>query len=821
MKAKTNKPKHSQVHKTRLTIGLLIGDLEEIYQTQVWPGVADVAYEQDVNLICFAGGSLDTPYKFDFQRNVIYNLVTPNTVDGLVLLPGSLGTFVSFDKVKDFCNRYRPLPMVSIASRFEDMPSILLNNKQGMRELVTHLVEDHGYQRIAFIRGPRDSKEAEDRYQAYVEVLAKHSLPLEPNLVVPGDFIFDTGVEAIRLLVDERKLDFEAIVAASDQMALGALEALQARGINVPNEVALAGFDDGPHAKSTIPPLTTVQQPLYEQGRRATETLLALLADEQVPEQIILSPELAVRRSCGCFSENVLLASPEKIVPGDTSLDHVWAKQRRETLAQIKQIGGPSITVFSEGLAQLLDAFYAELKGGAARLFLSTLDEVLYQVSMRDSPVSSWHKVLAVLHYRLLPYCSDKLSLERGENILQQGHSLIAQADRQVQMYYRLQAEQLVDTLSEVSQELITTFDLAALMDMLAWRLPRLNINSCYLALYESEQMPPEWSRLILAYIDKKRIELSRHGDRFRSYQLAPDGLLPQEKRYTMAVFPLFFQERQIGFVLFEIKQRMGRVYELLRAQISSALRGALLFQEHIQVEEELARSNQELEQFAYVASHDLQEPLRMVRSYMQLLEKRYKDKLDEDANEFITFAIDGATRMHLLINGLLLYSRVGTKGKRFELTNCAEVLQAVLANLALAIEANGVRITYDDLPTIMADDVQLIQLFQNLIGNAIKFRGDQSPKIHVGIKRGDSEWVFWVRDNGIGMDPQQTERIFMIFQRLHTNEEYEGTGIGLAVCKKIVERHAGRIWVESEPGKGSTFFFTIPDRDVASSTLC
>jgi PAS domain S-box-containing protein len=225
----------------------------------------------------------------------------------------------------------------------------------------------------------------------------------------------------------------------------------------------------------------------------------------------------------------------------------------------------------------------------------------------------------------------------------------------------------------------------------------------------------------------------------------------------------------------------------------------------------ELARSNAELGQFAYVASHDLQEPLRMVASYMQLLSRRYKGKLDADADEFIAFAVDGATRMQRLINDLLMYSRVGTKGKEPALTDCGAVIGYALANLQEAIKDKGATVSYDPLPTVMGDDLQLTQLFQNLIGNAIKFTGDEPPKVHVGAKPQGDEWLFSVRDNGIGIAPEHFERIFQIFQRLHGREEYPGTGIGLAVCKKIVERHGGRIWLESEPGNGTTFHFVIP----------
>ena len=225
----------------------------------------------------------------------------------------------------------------------------------------------------------------------------------------------------------------------------------------------------------------------------------------------------------------------------------------------------------------------------------------------------------------------------------------------------------------------------------------------------------------------------------------------------------------------------------------------------------ELSRSNQELEQFAYVASHDLQEPLRMVASYTQLIAQRYQGKLDADADEFIAFAVDGATRMQAIINDLLMLSRVSTRNSDFTQADVATALDKALANLRLVIEETGVKIDIGTLPTIHADGSQLTQLFQNLIGNAIKFRRSDSPHIEIGAERQNDDWVFHVRDNGIGIAPEHFDRIFLMFQRLHGKHEYPGTGIGLTICKKIVDRHGGRIWIESEPGHGTTFFFSIP----------
>ena len=228
-------------------------------------------------------------------------------------------------------------------------------------------------------------------------------------------------------------------------------------------------------------------------------------------------------------------------------------------------------------------------------------------------------------------------------------------------------------------------------------------------------------------------------------------------------------------------------------------------------VNEELKESNAELEQFAYVASHDLQEPLRMVSSYVQILAEDYSGRLDEDADRFIGYVVDGADRMKGLINDLLMFSRVGTQGRSFIPTDCNAILTQVLADQASAIESCGAVVTNNKLPILNGDGTQLAQLLQNLVSNALKYRRDEAPRVHVEAREHEGTWKFSVSDNGLGIAPHHYDRIFQMFQRLHHRNEYPGSGIGLAVCHKIVERHGGRIWVESELGKGSTFHFTIP----------
>lgn len=248
-----------------------------------------------------------------------------------------------------------------------------------------------------------------------------------------------------------------------------------------------------------------------------------------------------------------------------------------------------------------------------------------------------------------------------------------------------------------------------------------------------------------------------------------------------------------------------------LPGSVRRAMRETKLRQDHRQSEDDLARSNRDLEQFAYVASHDLQEPLRMVATYTQLLAERYRGKLDSDADKYIHYAVDGALRMQKLVQDLLAFSRVGRQGMALQSTDCNAVLQASLRNLEAAIQEGGATVTHDQLPVVIADSTQLVQVFQNLLGNALKFRGADPPMIHVSVEPKANEWMFSVADNGIGIATEDAESVFVIFRRLHTREEYPGSGIGLSICKKIIEQHGGRIWVESEPGHGSTFKFTLP----------
>ncbi len=282
---------------------------------------------------------------------------------------------------------------------------------------------------------------------------------------------------------------------------------------------------------------------------------------------------------------------------------------------------------------------------------------------------------------------------------------------------------------------------------------------------------------------------------------------------FLAVILIIFNLKPEDGLLNLEIINNFLRAFALIIVGIVVSFLSEHISKREVEfneIMEDLKRSNEDLQQFAYVASHDLQEPLRAIVSFSQLLEDRYQDKLDKDGKEFIHFITDGAKNMNTLIKDLLLYSRITTHAQPSKLTSLEQILKEALFNLQESIKESGAVISHDELPILKVDKTQFIQLFQNLISNAIKFRKQESPKIYVGVKKVNDEWLFSVTDNGIGIESKFFDKLFNIFYRLHTKEEYPGTGIGLPICKKIVQRYGGKIWVDSEFGKGSTFYFTI-----------
>ena len=610
---------------SRPTIGLLASELWDL-----WRGVSDATQERGVNLLSFPGWELRDPRGFHAQSNVLYDLVSAEKMDGLVIWSAGLSNYVDRETIQDFCERYRPLPIVSVGMVLEGMPSVLLDNYQGVHEVMVHLIEVHGYRRIAFIRGPEGQPEAEERYHAYSEVLKEYGLSCDPDFVSsPKTWAPASAAEAIHQLLDQRKVDFEAVMAANDSLARGALEALQARGIRVPGDVAVVGFDNDREGRVLTPPLTTVPNQHYEMGKRSVEMLLMLLAGKQAPERVDLPTKLVVRQSCGCLSQAALQAATGKVEATEEMLEAVFTAQRECILSEMRQAMGISLEDMNLSWAeQLLDAFSAELQDGSPRAFWLALEDALQQAAARDGDVVLWQGALSVLRRHALPcLINDKESLSQAEDLWGQARVLIGEVAQRARIYQGLSVENRAEALRGVGQALITTFDVAELLDVVARELPRVGIEGCYLSLYEDSESPAEWSRLILAYDQQGRVDLGASGRRFPSRQLLPDGLLPHERQFGMVVAPLYFREEQLGLALFEWPQGRGwsihetwSTYNALRGQLSSALKGALLVQ---QVEDHARQLQTTIEVSRAVGS--ILDPAELIQQMVELVLERFE----------------------------------------------------------------------------------------------------------------------------------------------------------------------------------------------------
>jgi PAS domain S-box-containing protein len=586
--------------KGRPTIGFLLVSTTRTWELLQWWGVTDAARERDVNLICFLGRELHSPIGFDAQANVLYDLVNPEQLDGLVLWAAGFDNFVTQAQMVEFCARYRPLPMVTVEDMVAGIPNVFIDNHRAMRESMVHLIETHGYRRIAFLdlhTNMRGHAGHQMRYQAYVDTLAEYGLPLDPRLIIPSEIV---GVAPVRQLLDERGLrpgvDFEAVVGSNDEAALWLLRGLQAEGIRVPEDVALVGYDDIAPSRVAIPPLTTVRPLWYQLGRQAIETLLALLDGKPMAGRVVVPSELVVRQSCGCEPTAVVQAAvgPVKRLPKKAGKARSFAKafsaQRAGTAFDMLQAAGArAVGVAPEQIDKVLDAFVAEMEGASPGLFLPALESVLRQVMLASGDTAAWQGVISVLRRSALPYLEGE-ALQRAEDLWQQARVMVGEVEGRAQAYQRLQAEQQAEHLREIGQTLITTLDVEELLGVLTEELPRLGIPSCYLSLYKDPKRPADWSRLILAYGEEGRVEPGAAGQHFPSQQLVPGEMWPQDRRYIFMAEALYFREDQIGFALFEAGPREGSVYEALRAELSSALKGALLLQERKQAEETLAK---------------------------------------------------------------------------------------------------------------------------------------------------------------------------------------------------------------------------------------
>ncbi|MEO8214108.1 MAG: substrate-binding domain-containing protein, partial [Myxococcales bacterium] len=749
------------------------------YQTAVFSGAMAAARDADVNLICFTGGVLNSPDGFGARRNGVYDLANAETLDGLVILSGTIGNHVGPDELARYCQRFQGLPMANIGVELPGIPTFLVDNTSGLQKAVRHLVEVHGLRRIAFIRGPEVNEEAEQRLRTYRDTLLGCGLPYDPDLVTPGNFQAQAGAAAVRTLLDDRRVTFDAIVAANDDMALGAMAALRLRNVRIPEQVAIVGFDDVENARFASVPMATVRQPLWEQGRLATHSVITRMRGGVQDLHVVLPSEFVPRRSCGCRNQDVTTAFPH--VPGAN---------------QDSSAG-------------------ADGEDGARA------------------------------------YIAERVQAER-----------------------RMQAEQWIRTLRRTGEVLLTSFDTVSLAAALAEQMPTLGIPSCYLAMFE--ESPPlgvsvvgRPTRLLLAYDAQSGVAPMKDAGVFQAHRLVPPDLMPQHRPYALVVEPLFFDEQPLGFVVLEVGPPSGVVYEALRSQIATALKGALLVGQvrsearRREIEEKNLRQAQKMEAVGTLASgiaHEINTPMQFTTDTVNFLNEAfgavgaafaaYRDRarrLAEAAGEMemladwdrkdseadldyflsegppsFARAMDGLSRVATIVRAMKEFAHPGEG-----VMGAADMNRALTTTLAIARSeykyVADVTTSFGVLPPVVCHIGDLNQVFVNLLVNAahaiqdvVKDSGKKG-QIRVGTAHVGEHVEVQIADTGCGIPEAIVDRIFDPF--FTTKDAGKGTGQGLAIARSIVvDRHGGKIVCDSKVGIGTTFTISIPVEGVGST---
>ncbi len=612
----------------RLTIGLLTPNLSMQTDQILWQVLTEQGRARGFNALCYVGGHLRDPAGYEAQRTVLYDLAGAARLDGLIIFSGSVGTYLSIEEMADFCTRYHPLPLVSVSQVLPGIPSVMLDNYQGLHEALTHLIDVHGYRHIAYVRGPAGHLEADIRYQAYVGTLQSRNIPVDPALVVQGDFLPESGALAVRELLDERGVTFDALVTSNDRVAIRAMETLQARGLVVPQDVALIGFDDWAEASVVNPPLTTVRQPWAAIGARAVEMVLAQIREEDVRAEVLVPPELIVRQSCGCVMpqvQRVPVAAPISLqaASGETASEQFsagCAEQRGAVLAAMADALAESAATLPETWAeQLLAAFMVDVRDAESGTFLRQLDVLAQRFVTAREDIARWHDVISEMRRVLWPCLPDVTLMLRAENLWQQARVLLGGIAERVQSYHRILASRQRRVLQRIEKSLIASFELDTLLDVVNRELPDLGIRQCYLSLYTDPANPTGGARLALAYDATGRVAVDAARREFPAPQVFPEGLVADGEPYALAVESLFFREQQLGFVLFHGDAEVQARYNMLQGQLSSGLKGALLV---AQVEER-ARQLQATSDVAEAAGNIL-ELERLMQEVVELVQRRF-----------------------------------------------------------------------------------------------------------------------------------------------------------------------------------------------------
>src|SRR5215207_9057792 len=584
----------------RKTIGVFASQVGRAWGTEFLAGVSSAAEECDVNLVHSIGGKLapivtDDKTKLSFG---LYDLAKPGHLDGL-LLTADVAYGVSLEHLKTFSDFYGSIPIVTQSVKLDGASMFIPNNEEGMRAAVRHLIQEHGYKRIAFLRGLSGQIDAEQRFQAYQDELKANNLRFDEDLVVDGDYTTDSGKAAIRVLLDERKLRVQAIVAANDSMAFGALEALQQRGIRIPDDVAVTGFDDLREAQATGVPLTTVRQSFYTAGKHALEALLKRINGDTVPQVTVTPTQLLVRWSCGCLPENVRQAA---VAPRDVAKTGRLENKREAALRALLNSAGvtdqdPALLQFRDAFGRAWDGFLLTVNGrSSSDDFLKTINAMIELMQKHGLATSVWHNVISMMRRYALGGITSHTTMLQAENLFQQVRLLAGELSQRSQAYRRLVLEQQENLLHGFSFSMAPAMSMEEIGAAISEHFPAMGIERWYVMFYsdvtspQSISAPPPESYNLLFQYESAQFEIPQKRMSMGTGQLVPRGKTPADHRYTAVVMPLSLARNRFGFMWVEMGPRDWEIYVRIRNLVSSALLRVMLVQQKEQVQQQVER---------------------------------------------------------------------------------------------------------------------------------------------------------------------------------------------------------------------------------------
>lgn len=579
----------TKVNNRPLTIGVLIGNYEEAYPRELRDGLYAAARQQKARIIFFVGKSLRSPT--EWQQNITYYLSDSERVDGLIIATGGIGNFCSPQAVEELCRYFAPLPVVGIGTKFPGIPTVSAENRRGMRNLLSHLLKDHGYKRIAFISGPGVGQEAEERLAGYRDALAEYGIQEDPELIIPGDFSFHSGVSAVHTLLNRGKLsEVEALVGINDASIYGALYELERRGFSVPRDLKVAGFDDAEEIEYRSVPLTTVSQSIYQQGFSAMTMALDLVRGKEVPEELRIPTRLIIRQSCGCTPGETYLSLPK--------LSRLFREKDELEPASNDQVrsgrGLTCVEAESEGL-NLLELSWEALKEdisaqGATDRFERQISDLLADLRMKPGNTKGYYllqELIKVLCNQLTATFTPSMPAFLLST-MEKAQAQIGKALLQASVFNCNRSEVVLDYLRRFYYHTNNVFSsIDELMSYIGSQIHSLGVRNCYVSLYESEVkgrndeewQVPEFSRLIMAYRHGSVLSLSEDNV-FPTHQLIPASLYPHDLDYPLVVMSLVSRDKHFGFIVFEDRINHNMVFDMVREQISNSLYTFFLYHE-------------------------------------------------------------------------------------------------------------------------------------------------------------------------------------------------------------------------------------------------